>query len=137
MLINNIEYSEPEIIAKFKLLSDEIVRLNEILKRYEAENFTLQEKLDKLGEEYNAQVATIGFLEEENASLSQSQVDLQLAYNEQMIELREAKRLLKLAVDDISYYVDCYEAHCDECCCNQDNHCHWKHEAAALKLIGG
>ena len=51
-------------------------------------------------------------------------------------ELCEAKRLLKAAVDDINYYVDCYEAHCDECCCDQNNHCHWKHEAEALALIG-
>lgn len=51
-------------------------------------------------------------------------------------ELAEAKRLLKLAVEDINSYVDCYESHCDECCCSQDNHCHWKHEAEALALIG-
>ena len=51
-------------------------------------------------------------------------------------ELEEAKRLLKAAVKDINFYVDCYEAHCDECCCDHDNHCHWKHEAEALKLIG-
>lgn len=51
-------------------------------------------------------------------------------------ELEEAKRLLKMAVEDINSYVDCYEAHCDECCCTQDNRCHWKHEEAALKLIG-
>ncbi len=56
---------------------------------------------------------------------------------EWLTELKEAKRLLKAAVEDINYYVDCYEAHCDECCCNHDNHCHWKHEAEALKLIGG
>lgn len=52
-------------------------------------------------------------------------------------ELCEAKRLLKVAVEDIYYYVDCYETHCDECCCDHDNHCHWKHEAEALALIGG
>ena len=51
--------------------------------------------------------------------------------------LEKAKRLLKAAVEDIYHYVDCYEAHCDECCCDHDNHCHWKHEAEALKLIGG
>ena len=51
-------------------------------------------------------------------------------------QIAEYKRLLKVAVKDINFYVDCYEAHCDECCCSQDNHCHWKHEAAALKLIG-
>lgn len=52
-------------------------------------------------------------------------------------ELRQAKRLLKSAVEDINYYVDCYEAHCDECCCDHDNHCHWKHADEALALIGG
>lgn len=51
-------------------------------------------------------------------------------------ELCEAKRLLKAAVEDINYYVDCYEAHCDECCCDHDNHCHWKHADEALALIG-
>ena len=56
---------------------------------------------------------------------------------EWLTELKEAKRLLKAAVEDINYYVDCYEAHCDECCCDHDNHCHWNHEAEALALIGG
>lgn len=51
-------------------------------------------------------------------------------------QITEYKRLLKVAVEDINYYVDCYEAHCDECCCDHDNHCHWKHEAEALALIG-
>ena len=55
---------------------------------------------------------------------------------EWLTELKEAKRLLKAAVEDINFYVDCYEAHCDECCCDHDNHCHWKHEAEALALIG-
>lgn len=61
-----------------------------------------------------------------------------LVYNGELdfVELKEAKRLLKVAVEDINYYVDCYEAHCDECCCDHDNHCHWKHEAEALALIG-
>ena len=52
-------------------------------------------------------------------------------------ELKEAKRLLKAAVEDINYYVVCFEAHCDECCCNHNNHCHWEHEGEALALIGG
>ena len=55
---------------------------------------------------------------------------------EWLTELKEARRLLKAAVEDINFYVDCYEAHCDECCCDHDNHCHWKHEAEALALIG-
>lgn len=58
---------------------------------------------------------------------------------EWLTELKEAKRLLKSAVEDIYYYVDCdcYEVRCDECCCDHNNHCHWKHEAEALALIGG
>lgn len=51
-------------------------------------------------------------------------------------ENAKLKELLRKAVDDINYYVDCYEAHCDECCCDHDNHCHWKHADEALALIG-
>ena len=68
--------------------------------------------------------------------LRAEQNDQYVFIHELMSELKEAKRLLKAAVEDINSYVDCYEAHCDECCCSQDNHCHWKHEAEALKLIG-
>ena len=50
----------------------------------------------------NNMVDTIHFLEEDNASMMKSLTDLQLAYNEQMIELREAKRLLRLAVEDFA-----------------------------------
>ncbi len=75
-------------------------------------------------------------LEDENASLSSHACDLQLAYNNELVNGREAKRLLKLAVKDINLYVDCFESQCDECCCDHDNRCHWKHEAEALKLIG-
>lgn len=52
-------------------------------------------------------------------------------------ELCEAKRLLKMAVDDINSFVDCLGVNCDECCCDRDTRCHWKHEAEALKLFGG
>lgn len=52
-------------------------------------------------------------------------------------ELKQAKRLLKAAVEDINYYVDCYEAHCDECCCDHDNHCHWKHADEAERILKG
>ena len=84
----------------------------------------------------NNMADTIRFLEEENARLTESHIDLQLAYNEQMIELREAKRLLKLAVEDI------YEAmnfdNCEVCCqvygeCNQD--CKWRYADEAKRLL--
>mgnify|MGYP001299696430 CR=1 FL=1 len=82
-------------------------------------------------------------LEKRNAELEAKVAELedkhwnecrQIAHYED--ELRKAKELLKAAVEDIKFYVDCYEAHCDECCCDQNNHCHWKHEAEALTLIG-
>ena len=57
----------------------------------------------------NNMADTIHFLEEENASIMKSLTDLQLAYNEQMIELREAKRLLKLAVEDMNGNNICYD----------------------------
>ena len=72
----------------------------------------------------------------ESKEIIKSATDNDRQIAEWLTELKEAKRLLKLAVEDINYYVDCYEAHCDECCCSQDNHCHWKHEAEVLKLIG-
>ena len=56
MLINGIEYSEPEVIAKFRMLSDEIVRLNEILKRYEAENLRAKELLGFAVEDFKTLV---------------------------------------------------------------------------------
>lgn len=79
------------------------------------ENQRLKERIKELEEKHFSECAQIAHYSDENAKL---------------------KELLRKAVEDINYYVDCYEAHCDECCCNQDNHCHWKHEAEALKLIG-
>ena len=64
----------------------------------------------------NNMADTIHFLEEENASIMKSLTDLQLAYNEQMIELREAKRLLQAAEKTIDDYCRGY---C-ECCKNRD-----------------
>lgn len=94
----------------------------------------------------NNMADTIHFLEEDNASMMKSLTDLQLAYNEQMIELKEAKRLLKQAVDDISvllelndscYYCKHYVA--GECLCVDDcnRSCEWHCTDDALKLLGG
>lgn len=83
----------------------------------------LQDKADRVGDDESRQC------------MECAADHIQLA--EWLRELKETKRLLKAAVEDINYYVDCYEAHCDECCCDHDNHCHWKHEAEALALIGG
>ena len=68
--------------------------------------------------------------------------DLQLAYNEQMVELREAKRLLKAAVDNFSnmydHIFDC-DGMCDTCPIhgNRDTCDKWVHADEALELIGG
>lgn len=56
---------------------------------------------------------------------------------EWLTQFKKSKQLLKTAVDDINFYVDCCDTHCDECCCDPNNHCHWKHEAEVLALIGG
>lgn len=60
----------------------------------------------------NNMADTIHFLEEDNASMMKSLTNLQFAYNEQMIELREAKRLLRLAVDDANSEAESLCAFC-------------------------
>ena len=88
--------------------------------------------------------AYVDKLIDENAALKEEnsvilhETDRLIKEKGKLIEKNEKlKKLLKAAVEDINYYVDCYEAHCDECCCDHDNHCHWKHADEALKLIGG
>lgn len=91
----------------------------------------------------NNMADTIHFLEEDNASMMKSLTNLQLAYNEQMIELREAKRLLKLAVEDLEELHS--EADCSCNCCKGEKaeSCQfikcwtWRYADEALKLIGG
>ena len=94
----------------------------------------------------NNMADTIRFLEEENASLAKAQVDLQLAYNEQMIELREAKRLLKLAVEDIEFAYFCFHGSCKHVICEMrcpyyikdDGTCStmaWRYYEEAMKLL--
>lgn len=80
-------------------------------------------------------------LEDENASLSSHACDLQLAYNNELVNGREAKRLLKLAVEDFSniydHIFDC-DGMCDTCPIhgNRDTCDKWVHADEALKLIG-
>lgn len=76
----------------------------------------LEARIQELEEKHHNECGQIAHYSDENAKL---------------------KELLKKAVEDINYYVDCYEVHCDECCCDHDNHCHWKHAAEAFALIGG
>lgn len=89
-------------------------------------------------------------LEDENASLSSHACDLQLAYNNELVNGREAKRLLK---DVIADFDEIYEhsargycvyntqyISCDICPFKEydnEGRCGvWKHKAEALKLIG-
>lgn len=110
-------------------------KLKEQLKKYEQEENTMNVNGHWYTEtEAQAYIIT---LEHKNAALEDKHLNECRQISEYDYELRQAKRLLKAAVEDINYYVDCYEAHCDECCCDHDNHCHWKHEAEALALIGG
>lgn len=85
----------------------------------------------------NNMVDTIHQLEKDRIMLSTQLTDLQLAYNEQMLELKEAKRLLKSAIDE--WNLVCEWGNCGEYCgwfkngkCSQK----WSGEAEALKLIG-
>ena len=75
----------------------------------------------------NNMVDTIHRLEEDNASMMKSLTDLQLAYNEQMLDLKEAKRLLQAAEKTIDDYCRGY---C-ECCKNRD------FELARCGLVNG
>lgn len=88
----------------------------------------------------NNMADTIRFLDEENARLIESHIDLQLAYNEQMIELRETKRLLKLAVEDISgmdNHIYSCDRLCDDCpLSGERDHClKWRYADEAEKLL--
>ena len=97
----------------------------------------------------NNMADTIHFLEEDNASMMKSLTNLQLAYNEQMLELREAKMLLKAAIKVINENCDGFCEYCkyyykfnlSSCelgidVCENNNQWEWKYEAKALKLIG-
>ena len=97
----------------------------------------IKEKGELLSKVSGGDVLRICQLEEQLKHWKEEYANLNKISYDYYKELKEAKRLLRLAVEDINYYVDCYEAHCDECCCDHDNHCHWKHADEALALIGG
>lgn len=85
----------------------------------------------------NNMADTIHQLEEDRIMLSAQLTDLQIAYNEQMLELKEAKRLLKVAVEDI-HQDKCdtctQEIDCKFCCC--EGLYKWRYAAEALALVG-
>ena len=78
----------------------------------------------------NNMTDTIHLLEEDNASLLESLTNLQLAYNEQMIELEKAKRLLKQAMEDMKTI---YEANKDEGCYGIDFK--WRYADEVMKIL--
>lgn len=77
----------------------------------------------------NNMADTVNQLEEDRIMLTTQLTNLQLAYNNQMLELKEAKRLLKAAVEDFSeikpYLSEPYSHLCDK----------WRYADEALKLI--
>ena len=74
-------------------------------------------------------------LKEENKVLM-SECDRLIKEKGKLVKSNEdMKELLLKACNDIYHYVDCFESHCDECCCSHDDKCHWKHEAEVLKLL--
>ena len=82
----------------------------------------------------NNMADTIHFLEDENASIMKSLTDLQLAYNEQMIELKEAKTLLRIANETIYELLD-FGAACSGRMC--DAHCIYNAEDCPLNEMEG
>ena len=86
----------------------------------------------------NNMVETIRFLEEENTSLTNSICDLQLAYNEQMVDLRKAKRLLgeaMRALNDASCNKDCRQCKWNNGGCEMGSRFAWKYGDEAMELL--
>ena len=90
----------------------------------------------------NNMADTIHFLEEDNASLMKSLTNLQFAYNEQMLELREAKRLLKLSLEQTNpkckyciHDLEEEQPNYNPCCTGETANCKWIHADEAEKLL--
>lgn len=90
----------------------------------------------------NNMADTIHFLEEDNASIMKSLTNLQLAYNEQMLELREAKRLLKLSLEQTNpkcryciHDLEEEQPNYNPCCTGETANCKWIHADEAEKLL--
>lgn len=77
-------------------------------------------------------------LREENEKLMSHVCELQLAYNNELVDGKKAKRLLREAVralNDGSCNKDCRQ--CENCkSCDYDDRFKWKHTDEAMKLIG-
>lgn len=89
----------------------------------------------------NNMADTIHQLEEDRIMLSTQLADLQLAYNDQMLELKEAKKLLKSARSIIEDIICNEDYLCNECeyraKCDGGFSFYWRYADEALKLIGG
>ena len=109
---------------------------------------TLDEAIARLNDKHNHTLVfnpkqLAGFLtelkelREENEKLMSHVCDLQLAYNNELIDGRKAKRLLKAAVEalnDGSCNKDCRQ--CEyHISCDYGGRFKWKHTEEAMKLI--
>lgn len=83
MRINSREYSEPELQAY-------INERNAVIERLDGQNYELEEKLNKLGADFNAMVSTVDFMEEQVSN-----------YKTQMLKLDEENQSLKSLLREI------------------------------------
>lgn len=83
MIINNAEYSEPEVKAMIKSYIEEIDRLNA--------------KLDEIGHDFNNMVSTVGFMEEQVKNYETQSTRLDEENQSLRILLREIQPVLHMA----------------------------------------
>ncbi len=83
MIINNAEYSEPEVKAMIKAYVEEIDRLNA--------------KLDELGHDFNNMVSTVGYMEEQVKNYETQSTRLDEENQSLRILLREIQPILYIA----------------------------------------
>lgn len=83
MIINNAEYSEPEVKAMIKAYVEEIDRLNA--------------KLDELGHDFNNMISTVGYMEEQVKNYEVQTKKLDEENQELKDLLREIQPVLHMA----------------------------------------
>lgn len=146
MMIDNREWTEPEIKAYMRNHESQTEQLENIIDRLEVqteqleyENQKLTKKLGELGDENKVLMSECDRLIKEKGELL-SKVSggdvLKICQLEE--QLKEAKKLLKSAIDE--WNLVCEWGDCGEYCgwyqngrCTQE----WSGKAEALKLIGG
>ena len=112
--------------------------------------FYHKDYVDGVRDEYDDVLKIICGIGTTEVQPTKEQTELQLAYNEQMIELREAKRLLKLALEDfktlgeqvvdMNGYCSLKDNVCPLCVLGgenmiSDNDCQWRYADEAMKLL--